>query len=89
VSPKQRLLADQNLAAAHRNLVDSALWQQTRDLALLAVIEAMPDVTDPSLALAAYHSTRGARDMLRVFEDLSALPKPKPTPPSTGLNYNA
>lgn len=89
MTPKQRLLANKTLALAHQNIVDSLVFRECADLAMLAVVSDLPDTTDPAMAAAAYHRVMGARAFLRGFTSMSTETIVPAAVPVHNLNHRA
>lgn len=89
MTARQRLQADSDLNKWHQNLVDSVQWRTAADLALLGVVERLPDTTDPVAAAAAHSFLMGARAALATFDQLSKQPALTPSIASANLNHRA
>lgn len=74
-SPKKRFLDLKEVAQRHRDITDSPQFAIAGDMALLQVIEDMPDTNDVAKAAANYWRLKGA---VSYMDTLSRLGDTKP-----------
>lgn len=76
-SPKKRFLASP-AAQAHDSLVNSPAVIASVDTALLEMISLQPSADNPSKAWDAHSRIEGAKQFIRIWQNLAREPKPLP-----------
>lgn len=77
-SPKKRFIANKDAAAAHDNFVRTGPVIASLETALLEMIYLQPSSDNPSKAWDAHSRLEGAKQFIRIWQNLSREPKPLP-----------
>jgi hypothetical protein len=91
LSPKERFLTDIPLADRHRAFVSTVDFERASDAAMLQTQVNLPQYgsPDPVMAAANQHRMEGALLFLGILMTIGDPVKAAPTPPDTGLNFDA
>jgi hypothetical protein len=87
LSHKQRFLAEEKLAAQHRDIVVTEAFQRATETALLQLLSELPDTVDQVTAVAQYHRIMGARMYITRLLNIAEKTPPETKPTRYGLDH--